>query len=98
MTIVRYQTIQKLKTNKRFSHSLLDDEINDQIEACLADLKVCGIAEPDETDALILAALKLWFRANFTSDTDEAAKYIDRYNAQKACLMMAEGYGGGAND
>lgn len=83
----------KVKTNLRISHSVLDDDVADSIEACLQDLKVCGVQDPDAADPLILNAIKLFCRAAYTDDTGKAAAYQARYDALKSCLMMAEGYG-----
>jgi len=93
-TNTREATLAAVKLNLRIAHSALDAELEEQIEACLADLAVCGIADPDETDPLILGAIKLWCRREFTDDTDAAAAYLKRYDAQKGCLQMAAGYGG----
>jgi len=86
--------LSKVKTSLRISHSVLDDDLTDTIEACLADLKVCGVLDPDKTDPLILNAVKLYCKAAYTDDTGKAAAYQARYDALKSCLMMAEGYGG----
>lgn len=88
------ETLQKIKNDLRISHTALDTDISDNIDACLADLRICGVNEPDENDAAILAALKLYCRAAFTDDTAQAAAYILRYGALKGTLMMASGYGG----
>ena len=82
----------KIKKNLRISHSMLDDDLTDTIEACLADLRVCGV-EKQPDDKLILNAVKLFCKAAYTDDTDKAAAYQARYDALKSCLMMAEGYG-----
>lgn len=95
--MAKLETIQAVKTDLRISHTALDFDIGEQIDSCLADLAVCGIAVPRESDPLILAAIKLWARANYTDDTEKAAAYMERYNSQKACLMMAAGYGGAPN-
>ena len=87
-------TISKVKENLRIKHNKLDNEIADEIEACKADLIVCGISDPQEESPLILAAIKLWCRAGFSDDVAKSTAFMERYNAQKACLMMAEGYGG----
>jgi hypothetical protein len=86
-------TLTKIKTALRISHNVLDDDIAADIAACLADLKVCGIIDPQETDPLIYNAIKLWCRSLYTDDTAKGAEYLRRYEALKACLMMAEGYG-----
>ena len=87
----------KIKTNLRISHTLLDEDLSDTIAACLQDLKVCGVQAPvqddmQETDALILNAIKLYCRAEYTDDTAKAAAYKERYDSMKSCLMMASGY------
>lgn len=89
--------IQKVKTNLRISHTALDDDLADSISACLKDLEICGVQapvpdDPQETDPLIMNAIKLYCKAEFTDDADKAAKYMTRYDALKSSLMMAEGY------
>lgn len=86
-------TLNKVKLALRTSHTKLDEDIQADIDACLADLTVCGIIEPDETDPLIYNAIKLYCRSLYTDDTAKAAEYLRRYNDLKSCLMMAEGYG-----
>ena len=92
--MTRAETVAKVKTDRRISHNALDDDIGDMIDACLRDLEVCGIPAPTEDDPLILNAIKLYVRINYTSDTKDAAAYQERYDAMKACLMMAGNYGG----
>lgn len=84
----------KIKANLRISHTALDDDLKDTITACIADLNVCGVHEPNprESDPLILNAIKLYCRSAFTDDTAKAEAYMARYDALKSCLMMAEGY------
>ena len=89
--------LSKVKTTLRISHNALDDDLADCISACLKDLNVCGVQapvpdDPQETDPLILNAVKLYCRAEFTDDTGKAADYMARYNALKSCLMMAGDY------
>lgn len=88
-------TICKVRQDLRISHRQLDDDLRDQVDACLADLIMCGIQIPSEEDPIVLNAIKLWCRANYTDDTGKAAAYQARYDALKGSLQMAEGYGGG---
>lgn len=88
------ETIAKIKTDLRISHTALDADLSDAIDACLEDLVICGVHNPVETDKTILSVVKLYCRAYYTDDTDKATAYLERYNAMKACLMMATGYGG----
>ena len=86
-------TLEKVKLSIRRSHNKLDEDLQDEIDACLADLRVVGITYAGEEDPLILNAIKLWVKSTNTDDTAKAAEYRARYEALKSCLMMAEGYG-----
>lgn len=82
----------KIKLALRIKHDALDEDIQADIDACLADLQTMGVVYADATDPLIFAAVKLWCKAAYTDDTAKSAEYMRRYDAMKASLMMAEGY------
>ncbi len=89
--------LSKIKTSLRISHTALDEDVLDNISACLADLRVCGLREDKlstdtELDPLVLNAVKLYCKAAYTDDPVKAARYQGGYDALKSCLMMAEGY------
>lgn len=86
-------TLTKIKQSLRISHDKLDADIQADIEACLADLRVVGVTYADETDPLIYNAIKLWCRSLYNDDPVKVAEYMRRYDALKASLMMAGGYG-----
>lgn len=86
-------TLTKIKQAIRRTHNKLDDDLQADIDACIADLRSVGIIYADETDPLIYNAIKLWCRASDTDDPVKAAEYVKRYEALKASLSMAEGYG-----
>ena len=93
----------KVKNNLRISHNALDDDLSDTVAACLRDLEIYGIQvptpdDPQETDPLILNAIKLYTKAETTDDPTKAAAYRERYNALKSCLGMAGEYKEGAAD
>jgi hypothetical protein len=92
--IINERLLVKIKTSLRISHTALDEDVSDTIAACLTDLGVCGVQDPgeQEVDPLILNAVKLYCKAEYTDDTVKAAAYLERYNGLKACLMMAGGY------
>lgn len=92
------ELLKKIKTSLRISHSALDEDVQDTINACLTDLRVCGVQESKldsskELDPLILNAVKLYCKKEYTDDTAKAARYQEGYDALKSCLMMAEDYG-----
>lgn len=86
-------TLKKVKAAIRITHTALDDEIDSDIEACLADLRIHGIQEPAEADPLIYNAIKLYCKANYTDDTAKAEAYRKSYDSLRDSLKMAEGYG-----
>lgn len=87
------ETLDKVKKSIRRTHDKLDDDLRDEIEGCLADLKVHGITHKDDTDPLILNAVKLWCKAATAPDTIKAAEYHQRYTALRDSLKVAKGYG-----
>lgn len=86
-------TLNKVKAFIRISHTKLDGDITDSIDACLADLRAHGVIYKDNTDPLILNAVKLYCKSLYTDDTAKAAEYMNRYGALRDCLKAAEGYG-----
>ena len=86
-------TLEKIKLAIRRSHNKLDEDLQADIDACLADLRVVGVVHAGEEDPLIYNAIKLYCRALNTDDPVRSAEYMTRYEALKSCLMMAEGYG-----
>ena len=86
-------TLNKIKLALRISHTKLDEDVQADIDAGLADLRSCGVVFADETDPLIYNAIKLWCRSLYTDDPAKGAEYLRRYESLKASLMMAEGYG-----
>jgi hypothetical protein len=83
----------KVKQALRISHDKLDGDIWDNVQACLADLGAHGIQKLEETDPLILNAIKLYARAHYTDDTAKAAEYLARYKELRSSLQVAKGYG-----
>ena len=93
--------LNKVKTYLRISHSALDGDLSDTIKACLQDLAIYGVrtsTTDDEQDPLILNAVKLYCKAEYTDDPGKAAAYRQRYDALKACLGVAGEYKEAAAD
>lgn len=86
-------TLTKIKLALRRSHSKLDEDLQADIDACLADLHSCGVIYADDSDPLIYNAIKLWCKSLDTDDPAKGAEFLQRYENLKACLMMMEGYG-----
>lgn len=96
---VNPMVVYKLKQALRLTHDKLDLDLEENIRACLADLISVGVVHsPIDLDLgfidpLIFNAIKLWCRSLYTDDPEKAAEWLRRYEALKASLMMAEGYG-----
>lgn len=88
----------KVKTSLRISHSALDGDVLDTINACFADLRMCGVQAPltaencPMVEPLVLNAVKLYCKASYTDDPVKAARFQTGYDALKSCLMMSAEY------
>lgn len=85
------ETLKKIKTAIRIKHNKLDEDITDTICACLADLSVAGV-DADLNRPLILNAAKLYCKAAYSENTDDAAAYMERYESLKKSLMISSDY------
>ena len=71
---------------------IIEDEINDLVQAALYDLKSNGIHSLDmQDDPLIIQAVKTYVRANFHSPADHDNLQAS-YDQQKGHLMQTTGY------
>lgn len=69
----------------------ITEEINDCINACRADLKNDGVKKIDETDELIIRAVKLYCKAEFGSNSN-AEKFRQSYDTLKMRLSLSQEY------
>ncbi|HDR6633202.1 TPA: DNA-packaging protein [Bacillus cereus] len=87
--------IDVVKKAVRISHSALDDELEDLIEASRYDLNLSGVSHlkaNDDTDPLIKRAIITYVKANFISDAKEAERFLASYNMLKNHLTLAGDY------
>ena len=87
------EMLTKIKLSLRKSHSKLDEDIQADIDACLADLHSCGVVYASDDDPLIFNAVKLYCKSLDTDDPVKSVEWMRRYDALKGSLMKAEGYG-----
>lgn len=76
--------LEKIKLDLRITHNKMDSDIQDNIEACKLDLKRVGVKDIDETDQLIIKAVKLYCRYQYNFENEG-----DRYNKAYAALRDA---------
>lgn len=86
--------LDKVKLVLRIDDTVLDEDIQDTINAAMADLKLCGVLESKivETDPLILRAVKTFCKAEYSSDDKEAARYRQSYEMLRNHLSMSVDY------
>lgn len=72
-----------------------NDEIEDLVDAALADLGIAGV-EPDwvsDADPLIIRAVLTYVKVNFGEPSDTTYSRLKAsYDEQKAALQMSTGY------
>lgn len=83
--------LEKVKLALRITTMAFDSELNDLIDAALADLGVAGVITERLNDPLIMRAVITFCKANF-GEPDEYDRLKAAYDEQKAQLQMATGY------
>ncbi len=83
--------LEKVKLALRITTDAFDSEIQDLIDAALADLGIAGVTTITGTDPLIIRAVTTFCRANF-GQPDDYDKLKYSYDEQKAQLQVATGY------
>lgn len=82
----------KVRNALRVDGNDLDEDIQDNIYACKADLKLSGIVKIKDDDPLIIQATKTYARAYFDVDNPDHDKYVASYESLKKHLSLAEEY------
>lgn len=93
--------LDKVKSALRVKTAAFDDEIQDLIDACKADLRLVGVNVPEDTpaegteiaagDPLITRAIILYAKANF-GYSEDSDKYRAAYDYLKCSLSLAGDY------
>lgn len=84
-------TLDSVKLSLGITVSAYDAEITDLIDAAMADLKLAIGTDPDDTDKLVLQAVKTYVRMSFRSPADYD-RLLRSYESQKGQLQIATGY------
>ena len=93
--------LDKVKNALRVKTAAFDDEIQDLIDACKADLRLVDVNVPEDTpaegkeaaagDPLITRAIVLYAKANF-GYSEDSEKYRAAYDDLKCSLSLAGDY------
>ena len=83
--------LKKVKLSLRIVTEAFDEELLDLIQAALSDLRIAGVSNSDETDALIVRAVITYCKCHFGESADYE-RLKQSYDEQKAQLASATGY------
>lgn len=88
--------LEKIKLALRIDSDDLDEEIKDSIDAAKSDLKLSGVQEDkiDDSDSLILRAIKVYCKAEMSTDNVEAERYRKSYEMLRDHLCLSVDYTG----
>lgn len=85
--------LDKVKAALRITTNAFDSDLNQLIDAGLADLGIAGINAP-ESDPLIVRAVCTYCAMNRISIDPQQRDWLKRsYDEQKAQMQVANGYG-----
>ena len=87
--------LDKVKRALRISHSLLDDDITETINAARAEMIRSGVAEAkakDDNDSLIVSAVKTYCLYTYANDTKMQDGYFKSWQYQLDCVRKSTGY------
>lgn len=85
--------LEKCKLNLRIAddNSAFDEEIQDLIDACMADLNIADVVVVDQLDPLVMRAILTYVKMNF-GEVDDYDRYKQSYDEQKAQMSMNSDY------
>ena len=88
--------LEEIKTALRIKAAVFDEgELGPLIEACKLDLRLSGVNQITEDDALVRQAVKLYAKANF-GFSEDSGKFANAYEALKNSMALSGDYGGDA--
>ena len=87
-------TLEQAKTNLRITTDRLDDEIEQAIKACYADLAMAGVLSVEGT--LADMAVRLYCRWQFGFD-GKPERYEKAYTGLKNAMSLCGDYNGGGH-
>lgn len=83
--------VKKVKTACRVKATIFDDEVQDIIDECKADLSLAGVNKTDESDPLVRRAIIFYTKAHFGFN-DDSERFIKAYEHLKCALSLAGDY------
>ena len=87
--------LNNIKAALRISHDALNNDIQENIDAAIAEMIRLGIQEEkarNESDPAVLRASKTYCQAMFTDNTSDMEKYFASWQYQLDCLRKTGAY------
>lgn len=88
--IIQLMMVEKVKRDLRWNHSKLNEDIQDNIEACKLDMKRVGI-DPLKSDFLMEKAIKLYCRWQYNFE-NQADRYMNAYKQLRNAMSLCSEY------
>lgn len=88
--------LDRVKTALRITHSKLDEDIEQHISACIAELDRVGVEVPDDTEAvapLLETAVKIYVMARYDY-LGKGTQYQTDYEKLRDALSLSQKYRG----
>ena len=84
----------KVKLTLKVDDNSLDEDIQDTIDAAKKDLNLSGVVESKivDTDSLIIRAIKIYCKAEYSTDDKEASRYLQAYEMLKNHMCLSADY------
>lgn len=83
---------EKIKKSLRISHDLLDDDIQDLIDAAKMKMAISGVFVIDDNDPLVIEAIKTYCKGHIGLMNDEAERYQMSFQSQVEHLALTGDY------
>lgn len=89
--------VQEIKTALGWSHNKLDDDLETTVQAAKQRLRMVGVREIEEDDALTREALKLYAKGKYNYQGD-GPRYMDAFGRLADAMSLSGDYNGGGDD
>lgn len=86
------EILDAVKTSLRISHTALDSDLSQTINACKQDLKIVGVSKVEETDPLTAQAIKLYCKWQFDFQ-GQGDRYGHAYAGLRDSMALCGDYG-----
>jgi hypothetical protein len=84
--------LEQCKIALRLSHSELDTEVQELIDAAKLELQLVGVINFKDTDPLIVQAIKTYCKAHFGYSNPEAERFKEAFESLKNHLSLVGEY------